>query len=286
MSKVDQFESVFRSALHDVFISEQIHFNTILIISDLDFAAHDELEKKLKIFSNNIDIEHNAQWLSLTKNDYQTSQDLIDNIEKCKPDLIFTYRNLHSGAWQYSHSLGEHLDVLIQKTSIPVVVVPHPQEANSKASSLKNTNVVMAITDHLSLDNDLVNYAAHFTEKQGCLYLMHIEDATTFNYYMDVISKISTIDTDEARDKIAMQLLKNPKDYIESVKKILEQEKLAIDIKAIIGFGHHLFEYKKYIDEYEVDLLVMNTSDKEQMAMHGLAYPLVVELRTIPLLLI
>ncbi len=286
MSKVDQFESVFRSALHDVFISEQIHFNTILIVSDLESVAHAEFEKILKVFSKNIDIEHNAQWLSLAKNDYKTSQDLINHIEKIKPDLIFTYRNLHSVAWQYSHSLGEHLDVLIQKTSIPVVVVPHPQETNSKASSLKNTNVVMAITDHLSLDNDLVNYASHFTEKQGSLYLMHIEDATTFDYYMEAISKISTIDTDEARDKIAIQLLKNPQNYIESVKKILEQKELDININAIIGFGHHLSEYKKYINRHEVDLLVMNTSDKEQMAMHGLAYPLVVELRTIPLLLI
>ncbi|VAW91096.1 hypothetical protein MNBD_GAMMA22-2623 [hydrothermal vent metagenome] len=286
MSKVDQFESVFRSALHDVFVSEQLNFNKIIIISDLDSAAHREFENSIKIFSNNIDIEHNAQWLSLNKNDYTSSQDLMNSIEQLKPELIFTYRNLHSSAWQYSHSLGEHLDVLIQKTLIPVVVVPHPQEKNSKFSSLKNTNVVMAITDHLSLDNDLVNNAAHFTQAQGRLYLMHIENATTFDYYMEVISKISTIDTDEAREKIALQLLKNPKDYIESVKTLLEQEKPNIDIKAIVGFGHHLTEYKKYINQHEVDLLVMNTSDKEQMAMHGLAYPLVVELRTIPLLLI
>ena len=34
------------------------------------------------------------------------------------------------------------------------------------------------------------------------------------------------------------------------------------------------------------DLLVMNTKDDEQMAMHGLAYPLAIEVRSIPLLLL
>ena len=35
-----------------------------------------------------------------------------------------------------------------------------------------------------------------------------------------------------------------------------------------------------------VDLLVMNTKDEDQLAMHGLAYPLAVELRQIPLLML
>jgi tetratricopeptide (TPR) repeat protein len=286
MSKVDQFESVFRSALHDVFDYAAIKFKKILIISDLENAECSKFEETIKVFSKKLDIASDVSWLSLKKDDYDNSQKLLDKIATLDPDLIFTYRNLRSSAWQYCHSLGEYLDVLIQKTDIPVVVVPHPLEKDIKDYVLKNTDKVMAVTDHLSADNDLVNYAVQFTEKQGELYLMHIEDANTFDYYMNVISKISTIDTNDAQDEISKQLLKAPKDYINSVKSILQQEKLSISIHDIIGFGHHLTEYRKYIDEYNIDLLVLNTKDKEQMAMHGLAYPLVVELRSIPLLLI
>ena len=45
-------------------------------------------------------------------------------------------------------------------------------------------------------------------------------------------------------------------------------------------------DYKRLIDEHRVDLLVMNTKDEDQLAMHGLSYPLTVELRDTPLLLI
>jgi len=286
MSKVDQFESVFRSALHDVFSRKQIALSKILIISDLQGSDKNDFEAKIKAFSKHIDLGMTDQWLSMSKDDYQSSQDLINKIEELQPDLIFAYRNLQSADWQYSHSLGEDLDVLIQKTTVPVLVLPHPLDKDIYKHALKNTNCVMAITDHLSADDDLVNYAVQFTENDGKLYLMHIEDAGTFNYYMDAISKISEIDTDEAREKISKQLLKAPSDYIHSVETQLQQDSLAIKIEKIVSFGHHLTEYRNYIKQYRVDLLVMNTKDKEQMAMHGLAYPLVVELRSIPLLLI
>jgi len=291
MSKVDQFESVFRSAIHDVFISRQLEFKKILIISDLDSTAHVDFEDQIRQFSRYASntsktSDSNTLWLSLAKGDFQTTQELIDKVASLQPDLIFTYRNLQSNTWQYNHSLGEFLDALIQKTDVAIVVLPHPMNKKIKKHILKNTDVVMAITDHLSSDNDLVNYALHFTEEQGSLYLMHIEDANTFEYYMNAISKIPTIETNDARETISSQLLKAPKDYINSVTMILKQQEQQLNIHSIVGFGHHLTEYQKYISDYQVDLVVMNTKDKQQMAMHGLAYPLVVELRDIPLLLI
>ena len=50
--------------------------------------------------------------------------------------------------------------------------------------------------------------------------------------------------------------------------------------------GHHLADYKRLITEHNIDLLVLNTKDEDQLAMHGLAYPLVIELRSTPLLLL
>ena len=40
------------------------------------------------------------------------------------------------------------------------------------------------------------------------------------------------------------------------------------------------------IDEHQVDLLVVNTKDEDQLAMHGLAYALSVELRSTPILML
>jgi hypothetical protein len=53
-----------------------------------------------------------------------------------------------------------------------------------------------------------------------------------------------------------------------------------------VTHGHHLSEYRRLVQEHDVDLLVMNTKDEGQLAMHGLAYPLAIEIRSIPLLLL
>ena len=54
----------------------------------------------------------------------------------------------------------------------------------------------------------------------------------------------------------------------------------------MVTSGHHIRTYRRLIEEHEVDLLVMNTKDEDQLAMHGLAYSLAIELRAIPLLML
>ena len=53
-----------------------------------------------------------------------------------------------------------------------------------------------------------------------------------------------------------------------------------------VKLGHQLADYRGLVEENEIDLLVMYTKDDEQLAMHGIAYPLAVELRATPLLLL
>ncbi len=45
-------------------------------------------------------------------------------------------------------------------------------------------------------------------------------------------------------------------------------------------------EYRRLVEDQRVDLLVLNTLDGDQLAMHGQAYPLAVELRAVPLLML
>lgn len=103
---------------------------------------------------------------------------------------------------------------------------------------------------------------------------------------MGTISRIPSIDTENSRRTILEQLLKEPTDYIRSCREVLEAEGLPIAVEEIVTKGLHRREFKQLVEKHEVDLLVFNTKDEDQLAMHGLAYPLAVELRQIPLLLL
>lgn len=107
----------------------------------------------------------------MNKQDFASTFELLAHVDRIKPDLIYTYRNLHSKAWKYPHSLGEHLDVLIQKTDSAVFILPHPEAGYAMQHSMQNRDVVMALTDHLSNDPALINYAVRFTQKNGPLHL-------------------------------------------------------------------------------------------------------------------
>ena len=151
---------------------------------------------------------------------------------------------------------------------------------------MTGTRSVMAITDHLTGDHHLVSYAAALTAPGGKLFLTHVEDEAAFERYISTIGKIPTIDTESARHEILDQLLKEPRDYIASCREVLRREALPIELEEIIALGHHLTDYRRLIEEHDVNLLVLNTKDDDQLAMHGLAYPLSVELRDTPMLLL
>jgi hypothetical protein len=200
--------------------------------------------------------------------------------------LVCTYRNLRIPATEFPFSLGVFVDVLTQATSIPVLLLPRPDMVNGPEHVLTNTDRVMAVTDHLAGDSQLVTYAALFTQDGGQLTLAHIEDEQTFDRLIDVIGKIPSIDTEPARIAIRDQLLKEPADFIQSCRMGIQQAGIPIEVESVVTMGHHLSDYRNLIRESETDLLVFNTKDEDQLAMHGLAYPLSVEFRDLPLLLI
>jgi hypothetical protein len=144
----------------------------------------------------------------------------------------------------------------------------------------------MAITDHLTGNGHLVNIAARCTRPGGTLWLTHVEDEATLQRHLDIIGKIPELDTEVARERIPRQLLKEPGDYIQSCREQLIAAQLDLQIQAEIVLGHRLSDHKRLVDQHQIDLLVMNSKDDEQLAMHGLAYPLTIELRHLPLLLL
>lgn len=285
MSKVDQFESVFRSAAKDRFVYEEITVDKILVVTDLEKDEANAFLASIRSFLEVLS-PGSPEWRAVSGSEYGTIKKLLDLVQAEGPSLICTYRNLHSSAWKWPHSLGEYVDVMTQATSIPVMVLPHPKAERAAGHSMKDTNMVMAITSHLTGDRDLVSRAYSFTQDGGTLFLSHIEDQPVFERYLEVISRIPDLDTETARSSIEKQLLKEPHDYVSSCREVFQGLGRGVSVEEVVRFGHRLREYERLVEEHAIDLLVLHTKDEDQLAMHGLAYPLAVEMRQIPLLMI
>jgi len=285
MTSLDQFASVFKSADKAVYTYEQVKISRVLLVTDVDETASATFAVRVRSFLSVIDLAA-TDWQSLSGDAFDSVQGLLETIERLKPDLIVTYRHLHSKAWRWPYSLGEYLDVMSQATSVPVMVLPHPDADHALPHSVKNTDRVMAITNHLTGDSGLVNVALKFTQQGGTCWLTHIESQSVFEHYMDAVSKIPALDTDVARETLGEQLLKQPRDFIAACRTEIANQDLSIHIDEVVTMGRRIDEYKELISKREIDLLVLYTKNDDQLAMHGSAYALAVELRNIPLLML
>jgi hypothetical protein len=285
MTRLNTFESVFKAADKPLFAYESIKVDRILLVTDLAPGEAEALVPPARTFLAAVD-DGRAAWTVLGAGDFDNVRSLLDRVEAGQPDLVLTWRHLRSEAWRWPFSLGEYLDVLIQATTAPVLVLPHPDAGHALPHSIRNTDRVMAMTDHLAGDSRLVNYALAFTHAGGRCWLTHVESDHDFERYMEVIAKIPSIDTEDARETIKAQLLKEPRDFIRRCRNAVEAEKLPVTVEELVTTGHRLSEYRALIEGQEIDLLVMYARDEHQLAMHGRTYPLAVELRQIPLLLL
>lgn len=286
MTQIDQFESVFKAADKPQFVHESVEVNKVLVITDLDgepAAAHtDQVRQLLGTLGGSAAV----QYQTISGDQFSTVASLIQQVEEAAADLICMYRNLHSPASDFPFSLGTYVDVMTQATQIPVLILPHPDRTSPAAQETTVIERVMAITDHLAGDHRLVNFAAAFTPQAGCLFLSHVEDKSAFDRYTATIGKIPSIETEKAPQQILNQLLKEPHEYIRSCRDAFSAGEAPLRIEEVVVLGHRMQDYQRLIEEHAIDLLVMNTKDDDQLAMHGLAYPLAVELRHLPLLLV
>lgn len=286
MSTLDRFESVFNAAAREVFAQQPVEIGRVLLVHDLAEALQDDFLYLAKGFLSVLEARDKPEWELFGGDAPFSVREVLNAVEQARPDLVVTYRHLHSAVGEWPHSLGEHVDVLTQATSTPVLVLPHPGRRDVPGHVLKNTDRVMAVTDHLAGDHRLVSHAAHFTQDGGTLYLAHVEDDTVFERYIAAIGKIPDLDTDIAREEIRARLVEDPTEYIESCRTGLARGNQHLTVESRVKLGHQLADYRGLVEENEIDLLVMYTKDDEQLAMHGIAYPLAVELRTTPLLML
>ena len=287
MTNLDQFESLFNAAAHDAFGYRPLDVKRVLVVTDLEQDdAQQFLVRCQKLLSV---LDRDVAWSVVHRAQYDDCDQLLDIMGNHQPDLVVSYRNLKSLAYQWPYSLGVFLNVLIRQVEPPVIVLPHPKLDDRYAWAEINTDRVLVVTDHLTGDADLVNWGVRFTEPKGRLYLAHVESDADFDRYMSIIGKLPDIPTDLARAQIYERLLKDPAGYIDAVQQELTREGLDIDVEPIVKMGHRVSEYKALVEDNSCDLVVFRTREPgntEALALHGVAYALALELRRVPLLML
>ena len=282
MSTIDQFESVFRSAISPTYEPRPFPLQRVLLISDMD--GEDEknyLQEAERFFSG---LTSPPKITSLQTELSLKIPTLVEQVAQLKPDLIVTYRNLHNDVAEHTYTLGDHVEVLTQVTDSPILLFPHPQSWS--IDRFRAPGRVMVLTDHLVEHPHLIDAALSMLQSPGQLTLAHVEDEFTFQRYIKYISKIPEIDTDRARELLESQMLGEAKRFIQLTEEALKEQNLSVSIHAEVKMGHRLQSYAELVKNHHIELVVMQTKDEDQVAMHGLSYPLAIELNHTPLLML
>ena len=167
MPNIDRFESVFRAAAKTVFHHRPVALRSVLVVTDLEGAAADAYAARVKHFLAGLPKADAVEWSVAQGDAVETVGALLERVQQAQPDLVCTYRNLHSGAFRWPYTLGDHVEVLTQVTTVPVLLLPRPDAAAALEERLANTDRVMAVTDHLTGDDALVNWAVALTAPKG-----------------------------------------------------------------------------------------------------------------------
>ena len=280
---IDEFESMFRRADREQFSWVPIPVRSVTLVSD---GTAEQAQRVQDDVQNFVGCAADADnWRTITGDQYQTVAELLQLIDQQQTDLLITHRHLQETSFVPQHSLGVYLDVLTQTTSIPVLVLPGTS-ADPVMVAKRDCDRVMVVADHISGDNRLINYGTAMCRPGGTVWLCHVEDDLIFERYMQAITRIPEIDSDGARILIENQLLKEASDFIDECVRVIQNEGPNIRVQSSVGRGHHLRHYRQIIQDHDVDLLVLNTKDDDQLAMHGRAYSLSVELTDVSMLLL
>ncbi len=283
LEHLDEFESVFRRAEQEQFVYSEKKIDHVLLVLD---KQHDQTEatiEALKQFS--AELANVEKWDTLRVGPNTTVQKLEEDVKDSTADLLITWRHLREEAIVSRCSLGIYVDMLTQTTDFPILLLPGSVASPATIQGRK-CDTVLAATDHLAGDHRLVNFAAAITNPNGKLVLCHVEDDLIMQRYLQAIERIPELNTELVRSRLQEQLNRDVVRYLQAAQQSMQEAGVPIQIETELTTGHRLATYKKLIVSHKADLLVMNTKDDDQLAMHGLAYAMSVEFVEIPQLLL
>ncbi|VAX42798.1 hypothetical protein MNBD_PLANCTO02-805 [hydrothermal vent metagenome] len=280
---IDEFESMFRAAQREPYTFANVPIENITLVTDGSHEKADELRENILTFMPRLKTA--GTWRFIVRDDYHTVNELLKKLDEEQTDLVVTYRHLQEKEFVPQHSLGVYLDVLTQSFSLPVLVLPGTAAAPISFAN-RLCNQVMVVTDHIAGDHQLINYGARMCVEEGTIWLCHVEDDTAFNRYKSAIGRIPEIDTDVAPGLLKDQLLKDAQDFIDICIAELKEKRPSVNYQSSVSMGHHINQFQALIESHDVDLLIANTKDQGQLAMHGIAYSVSVEMIETALLLL
>ena len=283
---MDEFESQFKSAVKTPYVYEEISLGSIALVCDEEEAASDELLKKAQSLVPQLAGHSEPRWKVFGRDTFTTVSDLLSKLEDFDADLVMAERNLkldHGDNLIYG--LTNYIDALTQVMEAPVLLLPMRETVDMETKRYA-PKAIMVETNHLTGDSRLINWGVRFAEPDRSLHLTHIEDGAAFANYIDAIGKIPEIDTPLAEQTIHDTLLKLPHDFARSARAHLQTKFPELNVEEIVRFGSALSDYESIIDEKAIDLLILNTKERGQLAMNGIAYAMAVEFKDRPLLLL
>ena len=283
--RLDEFESVFRSAVRPRFTFVPPHLGRVMIVNHLDPEANVRCGEAVQQLLASLPGTSSFELVTAEFSDWNTAAGLLARVEEVSPDLVVTWRNLKGAVEASPWDLGEVVHALSQGCEVPLLLLPDPRREDA-ASRVAPPSRVLLVTDHLTGDDRLVNWGVALTPPQGHLHLAHVEDEAVFSHYMDAISRLPAFDTEQARTLLLEKLLALPQAYCESLRAELAEHHIDEHVISLVQLGNPIALYPSLVEKHRIDLLVCNTKDPTQRAMGALAHALAVELRDLPLLLL
>lgn len=275
--RIDDFASVFRSAVKPTFAYSPLELHTAVVVTDRVDA--EPLLKEVQALLSHMDTGEHVGLVTLrAPEDWTDVPSLLARIDAIRPQLLIAHRNLLADK-ELHHSVGTIVDTLTQKLEQPVLLLPED-------TPLREATRVMVVTDHLTGDDRLVNWAIHVTPDEGTLLLAHIEDVDVFNRYADVLGRMTGVPTESVVEGMKEKLLGLPLSYVQAVEADMRRHDVRETVVPLVELGQPLAHYARLIEEHDVRLLVCNTKDPDQRAMQALSHALAVQLRGLPLLLL
>jgi hypothetical protein len=283
--RLDEFESVFRSAVKPTFQFDPPPLRRVLLVTQALDEVTNRVEPALERLLSALNNPGSLDLITASQQDWKTPSGLLKLVEEQRPDLVVTWRNLTADVDALEWDLGPIIHGLTQGAEVPVLLLPDPHlpDFDDRVAAPAR---VLVVTDHLTGDDRLVNWGVAFTAIHGHLHLAHIEDRSVFEHYMDMISRLPEIDTASARVLLSEKLLSLPQDYCESISASLADHHIDERVISLVLMGEPVAEYPGLVETHRIDLLICNTKDPRQRAMDSLAHALAVEIHHLPLLLL
>lgn len=276
MLKIDHFASLFRAADKKKISIPTIDVSRVLLVTDVDTEKSMNVwEDWQSFFSRDVDVD------VLDGDKSKDLASIVQKVEESQCDLILSYRCLHTENWRYPYAIGSYIEVLTQLTSIPLLLLPHIEE---EAIKYEPPSSVVLISDDLTQEEELLGYACAFCHKEGTITLVDLEHTAYLERILSIVGKIPQIDTDMAQEKIQEQLLKESLEWVQRSQDI-------ISLRSSLTLHHTQISQSRMSDCIDIveqsgaQMLVLNTKDADQLAIHGQIYPFMVQFRNIPLLL-